>query len=202
MIRLTLLGAVSALALAACGDRTTDTATPAPPPVDMPAAQPTTMMSDSDFMAAVAASDAFEIQAAELAAQRASAANVKSFAERMRTDHTNTTRELTQLASTQSMAAPQATLTPQQNANLAALRNAEGATFDALYMQQQVDAHRQAVQMFETYSNNAADGPLKNWAQSTLPALRAHLEMAQEMQPPAAATTGGTATTPGAPKTQ
>ena len=46
----------------------------------------------------------------------------------------------------------------------------------------QVDAHKDAVSLFERYAKGADNSDLKNWAANTLPALKHHLEMAQSLK--------------------
>ena len=45
----------------------------------------------------------------------------------------------------------------------------------------QVDAHKDAVSLFERYSKGGDNADLKSWAGKTLPALKHHLEMAQAL---------------------
>jgi putative membrane protein len=44
-----------------------------------------------------------------------------------------------------------------------------------------VSGHKDAVSLFERYSKNGDNPKLKDWAGKTLPALRHHLEMAQNL---------------------
>ncbi len=53
--------------------------------------------------------------------------------------------------------------------------------FAAEYDPMQVSAHKDAVSLFERYSKSGDNAKLKDWAGTTLPALRHHLEMAQAM---------------------
>ena len=62
------------------------------------------------------------------------------------------------------------------------LQNARGAEFDRLYMQMQVQAHQQAVDMFTTYSQQGDNAQLKQFAAQTLPTLQQHLQRAQQVQ--------------------
>ena len=61
------------------------------------------------------------------------------------------------------------------------LRAATPQEFAAIYDPMQVDAHEDAVSLFERYAKGGDDPKLKDWAGKTLPALQHHLEMAQEM---------------------
>jgi putative membrane protein len=182
MIRSALLAAAAAIALSACGQTT---AVETPPPVEAPPAAPAAaMITDADFATQVAASDAFEIQAAQLAATKASAANVKSFAQMMVRDHTATSAELSTTITGMGQTPPAAALTPQQQADLDALRALSGAAFDTAYVQGQVAAHQGAVTLFQNYIAGAPESALKNWANTTLPKLQGHLTAAQGLATP------------------
>ena len=171
--------AASALAQAACGQQaTTDTAET---PAETPATQQASM-SAADFIQTVAASDAFEIQSSELAAQRASRQDVKDLATQMVTAHRQTTQELTQLTTANSLAAPTPQLNATQQTSLDNLRNQSGSAFDDAYLDAQVAAHENAVRAFEQYASAGEAGPLRDWAQRTLPNLRQHLQHAQGLE--------------------
>jgi putative membrane protein len=45
----------------------------------------------------------------------------------------------------------------------------------------QVSAHKDAVSLFERYAKGGDNAKLKDWAGKTLPALRHHLQMAEDM---------------------
>jgi putative membrane protein len=51
-----------------------------------------------------------------------------------------------------------------------------------------VSGHKDAVSLFERYSKSGDNPKLKDWAGKTLPTLRHHLEMAQDL--PAGKTVG------------
>jgi putative membrane protein len=174
-----LLIAAGALALMACGQQATtetaesDTELPAPTQIGMSA---------TEFIQTVAASDAFEIQSSELAAQRAARQDVKDLAAQMVTAHRQTTQELTQLTSANSLAAPTPQLNATQQTSLDNLRTQNGQAFDDAYLDAQVAAHENAVRAFEQYASAGEAGPLRDWAQRTLPNLRQHLQHAQGLE--------------------
>jgi putative membrane protein len=72
-------------------------------------------------------------------------------------------------------------LDAQHQQMLAQLEAAQGKQFDILFAQLQVQAHQQAVQMFQAYAQNGDDAQLKQWAQQTVPALQDHLRKAQAL---------------------
>lgn len=176
-----LLIAASALALAACGQQaTTDTAETSQ--TEQPATQQMAAMSAAEFVQTVAASDAFEIQSSELAAQRGARQDVKDFGAQMVSAHRQTTQELTQLTSANNLPAPTPQLNATQQTSLNNLREQSGEAFDDAYLDAQVAAHENAVRTFEQYASGGEAGPLRDWAQRTLPNLRQHLQHAQGLE--------------------
>lgn len=61
------------------------------------------------------------------------------------------------------------------------LNKAKPEDFAAIYDPMQINAHKDAVSLFERYADGGENVKLKNWAATTLPALKHHLEMAQTM---------------------
>jgi putative membrane protein len=171
----------------------TQSQTGSPPPAD-PAAPAAGLGSTANrgdaltaaaFVRVAATSDLYETEASRLAEQRAQSAEVKRFAERMLRDHGKTTGELKgMLGQLQGVSAQQmpTRLDQQHQALLQQLQGAQGAEFDRLYAQQQVQSHQAAVDLFRAYSQSGDDEQLKRWASQTLPALEEHLREAQQVQ--------------------
>jgi putative membrane protein len=181
MIRSVLLAA-SVLALASCGQQAAKTETAEAPAAEAPAAPAAAAMTDADFVQAVATSDAFEIQSSELAATHAARPQVKEFAAMMVRDHRGTTSELTALLPSLNLSAPSPQFDATQTASLESLRGQSGAAFDDAYLDAQVAAHENGVRAFERYIAGAPAGPLRDWATTTLPKLRAHLSSVQALE--------------------
>lgn len=178
MARIRFIAAASVLALmAACGQTTTTEAT-APPVAETPAPL---AMAAADFAQLAANSDAFEIQASQLAATHASHQQVKDFAAMMVRDHTATTQELTTLAAANNLPTPMANIDPAHQQILDQLRGLNGEQFDDAYIDQQVQAHQQAVAAFQTFAQSGEAGAVRDWAQLTLPKLQSHLTSAQTL---------------------
>ena len=174
----------------------TQSQTGSPPPTDpaTPAAGLGSTATRGDalaapaFVRAVATSDLYEMEASRLAEQRSQNAQVKQFAQRMLRDHGNTTSELKgMLGQLQGVSAQQmpATLDQQHQALLRQLQGAQGAEFDRLFAQQQLQSHQAAVDLFRAYAQSGDDARLKQWASQTLPSLEEHLREAQQLQQPA-----------------
>ncbi|MBB5048313.1 putative membrane protein [Rhodopseudomonas rhenobacensis] len=133
-----------------------------------------------DFVTQAAISDLFEIGSAKLALSNGTAAQ-KTFANQMIEDHGKTSAELKKLATGALKVNVPSQLDSAHQGKLDKLNQARGADFAPLYASQQVDAHKDAVNLFERYSKSGENAELKDWAGKTLPALKHHLEMAQKL---------------------
>src|ERR1700712_2736815 len=134
-----------------------------------------------DFVKEVAISDMFEIEASKLAQDKGNAPE-KSFASQMVTDHTKTSTELKELVSSGKVKAElPAALDSSHQSKLDKLKGESGKDFNSDFDSMQVSAHKDAVSLFERYAKGGDNPELKNWAGKTLPALKHHLEMAQDL---------------------
>ena len=120
-----------------------------------------------------------EVQLGQLASEKATDPDVKSFAQRMVTDHTRANDELQQLASAKGWSLPSA-LDARSRGTMAKLQRSTGAAFDRAYMNAMVADHNADVAQFRAYSKSGADAELKSWAGTTLPTLEEHQKMAKE----------------------
>ncbi len=136
--------------------------------------------STQDSVNKVAIGDMFEIQSSKLAAQKGNA-EIKSFAQRMIKDHTKTTEELKGMVGKAKAKLPTAMDADHQQ-KLAKLEKASGNDFNIIYASLQIQAHEEAVKLFEAYSTSGDDAQLKAWAGKTLPALKEHLEHAKKLK--------------------
>ena len=135
---------------------------------------------DKEFVANAGMAGLYEMNVGNLALQKASSADVKSFAQRMVADHGKANAELAQLATTKGVALP-AELDGDPQGAFEHLSALSGAEFDKAYMQHMVDDHIKAVADFEKASTSATDADVKNWATKTLPTLQEHLAMAKDI---------------------
>ena len=139
--------------------------------------------STPDFVKEVAISDMFEIESNKVGEQKGNAAQ-KAFAAQMVADHTKTSTELKTIISggkIQGVELPTGIDSSHQS-KLDKLKNQNGDDFVSEFNSQQVSAHKDAVSLFERYSNGGDNAELKAWAGKTLPALRHHLEMAEQLE--------------------
>jgi putative membrane protein len=135
-----------------------------------------------DFVTLAAQSDMLEIQSSKLALQKSDSDKTKTFAQKMIDDHTKTSTELKELVSSGKVkvSAPSA-LDKKHEAKLDKLTKLQGKDFTKEYDDMQVSAHKDAVSLFERYGKDGDNPDLKAFASKTLPALKEHLQMAQEL---------------------
>ncbi|TFZ04253.1 DUF4142 domain-containing protein [Ramlibacter rhizophilus] len=137
---------------------------------------------DRKFIEDAAAHGMFEVQAAQLAATKASDAQVKSFAEQLVKDHTQANQGLQQIASKHQVDMPKELPRSQRN-KLQDLQKKTGAEFDREFVKEVgVEAHEDDVKKFQKAAKDVKDPELKAWVDKTLPALQQHLASAQNLE--------------------
>jgi len=131
-----------------------------------------------NFVEEASAKGIAEIETAKLALEKGNE-EVKAFAQTMVDDHTLANEKLTALAKQKNLeVSDSAELMNQAKALVLKLRGE--ASFDKAYMNNQVVAHQQTIQLFEGASTSD-DAEIAAFAKETLPTLRHHLEMAEQL---------------------
>ena len=135
--------------------------------------------SDTHFLKKAAQGGMAEVQLGQLALQKASSPDVKTFAQHMVDDHTKANDELKGVASKEGMSLP-ASGNAKDQALMSKIQNLSGAQFDKAYMKAMVKDHEEDVKEFQKEANAGGDPGLKDFASKTLPILQNHLQMAQD----------------------
>jgi putative membrane protein len=133
---------------------------------------------DTRFIKEAAMGGMEEVQLGQLAAQKASNADVKNFGQRMVDDHTKANDQLKQVASTKGVNLP-TDLDKSAQREYDKLSKMSGAQFDREYMDHMVSDHKKDVSEFQKEAKNGKDPDVKQFASSTLPVLQQHLQLAQ-----------------------
>lgn len=123
------------------------------------------------FVKQAASSNAFEIQSSEMAQEKATAEDLKTFAADMIADHTKAGEDMRAAAGDTPV--PEE-LSPKHAAMMALLTEAEGAEFDMLYKEMQAVGHAEAVTLFTTFAASGQGTDLQTFAETTLPVLKEH----------------------------
>jgi len=135
---------------------------------------------DKAFVPKAAMGNQFEIDAAKLALTMSMDAKVKTYAQKMITDHTKLGTEVKAAVkqADPSMMVPTA-VSPAQQKMLDALK-ASGKEFDAMYKKDMLSSHKETYALFQKYSaSSSANMELKTVIKSALPTVKGHLDMAQ-----------------------
>lgn len=188
----------SALALAACGQKTDTAGTGADTSMatnDTAAfdagnvgATDTNMTAPATggqvFANTAAASDAFEIATSKLALDNSNSASVKKFANQMIAAHTASTDKLKATTAGLTPAiTPDPTLNAEQQATVDALKSKKGTDFDTAYIAGQQSGHQQTLDMLKAYGATGDVPALKTLATGLAPTVAAHLNMAKSLKP-------------------
>jgi putative membrane protein len=144
-------------------------------------AQPEPKLPDtgSDFVTAASQDGMTEVALGKLALQKSSNPDIKQFATRMVQDHSKADMQLKQIAKKEGIA-----VSPKLDAAHAAMvksmSDKSGADFDSAYTSDMLADHQKAIALFQNESTDTNQA-LASFAQSTLPILRQHQQMAQQL---------------------
>lgn len=141
-------------------------------------------LSSQQFLTEAARSDRFEIEEGRAALKMGRSSEVKSFAQRMIRDHTNSSAQLKAAAARAHIAMPPPPpLSPDQQRMMNMTQGmAKMGGFDADYVNDQVMAHQQALTLLGNYAAHGSSDALRAAAAKMVPVVRSHLAMAQAMQ--------------------
>jgi putative membrane protein len=134
--------------------------------------------SDRTFATEAAQGGLAEVELGQLALQRGTSPQVKQFAQRMVTDHTQANQDLMQAAKSENLDLP-TQVDAQQKSEMDRLRGMSGSAFDTAYMQHMLQDHRKDIAEFQKEAQSGRDPALKGFAQKYLPTLQQHLQLAQ-----------------------
>lgn len=176
---------------AACRGGASRTSSPAPAPAAAPVMSargvPTMTVSEGNVIAVIMAANNTDLSYARLAPARARSADVRTFAQRMLTDHTILNARVKDVAA-------QVGITPEDTpfsldmrdhslARRDVLRELSGAAFDSTYMTNEVDYHRELLATIDNMLTGSARAPeLREFVTNLRPAVSAHLAHAEQVR--------------------
>ena len=154
---------------------------PAPSPVRSLPSTSAVPQADQDFAMKAASSGLAEVEASRAITEKTTSDSVREFAQRMAEDHGRANQELIALATAKQIALPTGAVGPHADA-VTQLSGAMGADSDRRYVQDfGIQAHKEAIELFEREAREGSDAELKAFAESKLPTLKMHLEHAQKL---------------------
>lgn len=140
---------------------------------------------DAHILAAMHESNVGEIQAGEVALDKATNEAVRDFAQMMIDHHTSLDQQGTALATQLGItpALPDQRLPQVQAAELATLQaTAAGNQFDRVYVAQQITAHQRALALVDAGLDRAERAELRALLTQARPIIQTHLALAESIQ--------------------
>lgn len=137
---------------------------------------------EKSFVNRAAQSNMFEIQSSKLALDKSQSSDVKKFAQHMVDDHSKAGDGLKQAVkqANDKVEVP-AKLDNAHQKMLTRLQGLSGKKFDQAYWRMQRNGHDKTIALFQSYGDGGKDGPVRTFAQKTLPTLKQHREMISTM---------------------
>ncbi|HZZ68152.1 MAG TPA: DUF4142 domain-containing protein [Phenylobacterium sp.] len=133
------------------------------------------------FVSNASQSDMYEIQAAQIAEKRTKNPQIKAFAQMMVKDHTKSTDMMKPLIAAAGQT-PAAQLDNRRQGFIDHLNKASDADFDKTYVDQQVAAHKEALDLLQGYAKDGSDAGLKGGAAKIVPTVQMHLDKIKGIQ--------------------
>jgi putative membrane protein len=134
---------------------------------------------DRRFVSKAADEGQDEVQLAQLAAQRATSSEVKSFAQKLVDDHSKVNSELTSLASQKNV---KIDTDDDKDRAYKRLNKKSGSEFDQEFVEHMIDEHEKDIKMFEKAAKDAKDPEVRAFASKHVGHLREHLQTAQGLR--------------------
>ncbi|KAA3436475.1 DUF4142 domain-containing protein [Rufibacter hautae] len=133
------------------------------------------------FLQSAAQSDMFEIMTGTMAQEQGMTDDVQMFGEMLVEDHTMTAGQIMEMADERDVNLP-TTLPAAKMTIVNRLDSESGITFDKDFANAQVQSHQEAIALFETADQQITDTEVQAFIDATLPALRMHLQHAQQVK--------------------
>ena len=130
----------------------------------------------ADHLVEAYAGNLYEIKVSENAAMNATDPEVKRIAGMMVEAHSKMNTDVASLASQKNVTLP-TDLSDDQRKDIEKLTEKTGLDYDKAYVSDLKDKHESTVKMLEKVSDKCDDPEIKNWATTSLPEVRHHLDM-------------------------
>ncbi len=136
---------------------------------------------DEQFVKQAAQGGMGEVQAGQLAEEKGASPAVKQLGQTLVTDHTTMNNQLKQIAQQQGFTLPQS-LDQEDQQDMQEMKKLSGAQFDKQFTKEEVEDHMKMIQALQKEAQNGQDSALRSFAQSGIPVMQKHLQMAQQAQ--------------------
>jgi len=137
--------------------------------------------SDQIFVNKAGSGGLAEVELGKIGQMKATNPEVKTFSERLVTDHAKANDELKTTAREAGIEPP-AKPDAEAQKHIDMFRDYKGENFDRDFIKHQVQDHEKDVALFTRASKECKNEKLKEFATKTLPTLKEHLDMARKLQ--------------------
>ena len=134
------------------------------------------------FVAKAGASDLYERQSSQIVLASTRDPEVRRFASEMIRDHTKSTQMVKKAAMRSGLHPRPPMLEPRQRRMLADLRHARGRDRDRAYLDQQRQAHAEALSLMQDYASTGSAPALRRAAGNIAPVVQHHIDMLSHMR--------------------
>jgi putative membrane protein len=135
---------------------------------------------DQDFVTKAGQGGLAEVEAGRIAAAKGVRGDVKTFGQRMVSDHSRANDELKSIATAASITVPSEP-SSEEHDTITQLGAESGGDFDKAYTKAMVKDHKGDIDLFRKEASSGQNAELRAFAQKTLPALEEHLRMAEAL---------------------
>lgn len=136
---------------------------------------------DAEFIRKAALSGMLITHSSDVALKRGLSGDDKVFAQSVLDAHTKSNKELRSLAEKKGVTLS-GEFDEKHQGKLDKISKASDANFAERYLEGQISAHKDAIDLFEAQAEKGKDPDLKAFAASTLPHLKSHLEQAKRLE--------------------
>lgn len=141
-------------------------------------AGPSSSSTDEIFVTNAAQAGIAEVADGKLAVANGSKSAIRTIGQRMVTDHTKANKLLASIARADSLIVP-AMPNASDRAIIAKHTMLSGSAFDTAYLNGQITAHQQTLDLFNVEVAQGSNPRLLAFAKQTLPTIQMHLKMFQ-----------------------
>jgi len=134
---------------------------------------------DKKFIKEAVSGGMFEVKMGQMAEKQSSNEKVKSFGQRMVTDHSKANQELMDILHKDGITPPPG-MEKKDMHTYEKLSKLNGTKFDKEYMKTMVSDHEKDIKAFEKEAKKGSNASLKDFASKTTPTLQEHLRLAKE----------------------
>ena len=141
---------------------------------------PAAIIADSAFIRQATTGNLLEVRLGELAEDRASGSQVKTFGDRMADDHEDMQERWEKLVSRNALRIRPA-LGPTEEGEVTRLSGLSGSAFDRAYMTTMIRQHENDVATFQQLAQSARSEDVRKLASGDLGTIQQHLTMARQV---------------------